>query len=343
MTRGTRTIVGAVVALAIVAGVGWLIFGGGSDGPVVNVYSARSHYGTEAVFDRFTEETGIKVEIYGGEPGPLVDRITAEGERTKADLLITTDAGFLWKAAEDGLLAPVKSAALEKAVPANLRDPQDRWFAIAERARTIMRSTERVPEAQAPATYAALGDARWKGKLCLRTSNNVYNQSLVATLIADRGEDAARTILESWMANDPIILGADTEVLDAIKAGRCDVGLTNTYYLGNKLKDDPSFPVAPVWAEQGSGGTHVNVSGVGLTTAASAHKADAIKLMEYLLTPEAQRLIAEGNSEFPVLKGVQEAEWIRGWGDFTADARPIVRAGEYQAQAVQLMNAVGWK
>lgn len=342
MTRGTRMIVGAVVALAVVAGLGWLIFGRGESGPVVNVYSARSHYGTEAVFKRFTEETGIRVEILGGEPGALVDRIAAEGERTKADLLITTDAGFLWKATEEGLLAPVTNAALEKAVPENLRDAQGRWYAIALRARTVMRSTERVPQATAPATYAALGDARWKGRLCLRTSNNVYNQSLVATLIADRGEAAARTILESWMANDPIILGSDTEVLEAIAAGRCDVGLTNTYYLGNKLKEDPAFPVAPVWAEQDAGGTHVNVSGVGLTTAAT-HREDAIRLMEYLLTPEAQRLIAEGNSEYPVLAGVPSAEWIRGWGEFTADTRPIVRAGEFQAQAVQLMNEVGWK
>lgn len=336
-------IVGAVVALAVVAGLGWLVFGGGDDGPVVNVYSARSHYGTEEVFNRFTDETGIRVEILGGEPAALVDRITAEGERTKADLLITTDAGFLWKATEEGLLAPVDSPALEAAVPANLRDPQGRWFAISQRARTIMRSTERVPEAQAPATYAALGDARWKGKLCLRTSNNVYNQSLVATLIADRGEDAATAVVDAWMANDPIILGADTEVLDAIAAGRCDVGLTNTYYLGNKLKDDPDFPVAPVWAEQGTGGTHVNVSGVGLTTAASENRDDAVRLMEYLLTPEAQRLIAEGNSEFPVLAGAERAEWIRDWGAFEADSRPIVRAGEFQAQAVQLMNEAGWK
>jgi len=342
VTRGIRTIVGAVVAVGVLAGVGWLAFGGGDDGPVVNVYSARSHYGTEAVFQRFEDETGIRVEILGGDSGGLVDRIKAEGERTNADLLITVDAGFLWRSTEEGILAPVDSAALRAAVPANLRDPQGRWYAISARARTVMRSTERVPEADAPATYAALGDPAWKGRLCLRTSNNVYNQSLTAMFIADRGEAATRTLLESWMGNDPIILGSDTEVLEAIAAGRCDIGLTNTYYLGNKLREDADFPVAPVWADQQGTGTHVNVSGVGLTTAAK-HREEAIRLMEYLLTPEAQSLIAEGNSEFPILEGAEGAEWIRGWGEYKQDPGSIVRAGEFQAQAVQLMNEVGWK
>jgi iron(III) transport system substrate-binding protein len=331
------------VVLGILAGVAWLVFGRGESGPVVNVYSARSHYGTEEVFNRFEDETGIRVEIFGGAPAELVERMDAEGERTKADVLISTDAGYLWQATEKDLLAPLRNAALERAVPANLRDPRGRWYAISERARTVMRSTERVPEARAPKTYAELGDPGWRGRLCLRTSNNVYNQSLVATMIAERGEAETRRILASWMENDPIILGSDVEVLDAIAAGRCDVGLTNTYYLGNKLRDDASFPVAPVWAEQGAGepGTHVNISGVGLGRYAQ-HRPEAVRLMEYLLTPEAQRLIAEGNSEFPVREGVASAEWIRPWGEFRADDAPIVQAGRFQAQAVRLMNEVGW-
>jgi iron(III) transport system substrate-binding protein len=335
--------VGVLVAVAVVAGVGWLLFGRGESGPEVNVYSARSHYGTEEVFRRFEDQTGIRVEIFGGAPAELVERMDAEGERTRADVLISTDAGYLWQATEQDLLAPLDNAALEAAVPASLRDPQGRWFAISQRARTIMRSTERVPAAEAPRTYAGLGDAHWRGRVCLRTSNNVYNQSLVATMIAERGEAETRRILRSWMDNDPTVLGSDVEVLEAIAAGRCDLGLTNTYYLGNELRDDPDFPVAPVWAEQGAGqpGTHVNISGAGLARYAT-NTAEAVRLMEYLLTPEAQRLIAEGNSEYPVLDGVPAAEWIRGWGGFRADDAPIVRAGARQAEAVRLMNAVGW-
>ena len=336
-----RAGIGVVVAV-LFAGLGWMAFGRGSDGPVVNVYSARSHYGTEEVFSRFTKETGIRVEILGGEPAALVDRIAAEGERTTADVLISTDAGFLWRATELDLLAPVASPVLERQVPVNLRDPENRWFAISRRARTVVRSTVRVPEAQAPTTYAALGDSRWKGRLCLRTSNNIYNQSLVASLLAERGEAAVREMLTRWMANSPTIRGSDAEVLQAIAQGTCDVGLTNTYYLGNALRDDPSFPVAPVWVEQAGSGTHVNVSGVALTKYAR-HRPEAVKLMEYLLTPEAQGLIAEGNSEYPVREGVAEAEWIAAWGRFRADRAPLVNAGRFQARAVRLMNAVGWK
>jgi iron(III) transport system substrate-binding protein len=205
-----------------------------------------------------------------------------------------------------------------------------------------MRSTERVPEAEAPTTYAGLGDPRWKGRLCLRTSNNVYNQSLTAMLIAERGEAATRALLESWMANQPTVLGSDVEVLEAVAQGRCDVALANTYYLGNELRDDPAFPVAPVWAEQDGAGTHVNVSGVGLVRWAQ-HREEAIRLMEYLLSPEAQELIAEGNSEYPVREGVPAASWIQGWGEFRADPAPLVDAGRFQPQAVQLMNEVGWR
>lgn len=330
----------AVAAVALLAAL--VLSACGDSGPVVNVYSARSHYGTEEVFTRFTEETGIKVEILGGDPAGLVDRIASEGERTRADLLITTDAGYLWRAADLDLLAPVDDPELRNAVPAGLRDPQGRWYAISQRARTVMRSTERVPEADAPTTYAELGDPRWKGRLCLRTSNNSYNQSLVASLIAERGEQATRRILTSWMANDPTIFGNDTEVLEAIAAGRCDIGLTNTYYLGNKLKDDPGFPVAPVWVEQQGAGTHVNVSGVALT-AHAGHPDEAKRLMRYLLTPEAQNLIAEGNSEFPVLAGVPIAEWIRGWGPFKADESAVTKIGPNQPAAVRLMNEVGWE
>jgi iron(III) transport system substrate-binding protein len=342
VNRGRRIVVAALILGALVAGVGWMAFGRGESGPVVNVYSARSHYGTEEVFNRFTAETGIRVEILGGEPAPLVERIAAEGERTTADLLISTDAGFLWRATELNLLAPVDSDVLTRQVPANLRDPEGRWFAISRRARTIMRSTARVTEAQAPATYAALGDPRWRGKLCLRTSNNIYNQSLVAMLLAERGEAGTRELLDGWMANEPVIRGSDSEVLAAIASGTCDVGLTNTYYLGNELRDDPSFPVAPVWAEQSARGTHINVSGVALTRYAS-HRPEAIRLMEFLLTPDAQVLIAEGNSEYPVRAGVPAADWISGWGDFRADRAPLIDAGRNQAEAVRLMNDVGWK
>jgi iron(III) transport system substrate-binding protein len=304
------------------------------------VYNGRSQYGDEQSFKDFEQARGITLELRGGTAPELFQRMKSEGSDTPADVLVTTDLANLWRAKQAGLLQPVHSAVLDRQVPQEFRDPDGDWYGLSLRIRTPMRSTERVP-ASAVTSYEDLGDPRWKGRLCLRTSNNEYNQSLVADMLAKRGEARTTKLLESWMANDPRILGSDVDVLEAIAAGRCDVGLTNHYYLGRILKDKPDFPVAPAWPDQDGAGAHTNLSGVGLVKGAE-HRADAIALMEHLTAPEAQRAIA-ANGEFPANPKVPPAEHIRDWGDVKLDPIDVEQAGRLLPDAVALMQEVGWK
>src|ERR1700754_1289117 len=289
--RRGRTIAAVALLLAILLGAAVFAFGGSPD---VVVYNGRSQYGDEDAFTAFEKETGKTLELRGGTAPELFERLQSEGDDTPADLLVTTDLANLWRAKEAGLLAPVESEILARNVPEQYRDPDGDWWGLSLRIRTPMRNVS-VPE-DAVMSYEDLGDPRWKGKLCLRTSNNEYNQSLVADMLAKRGPERTQALLESWMANEPRILGSDVDVLDAIAAGRCDVGLTNHYYLARKLADDPDFPVAPAWPDQDGAGAHTNLSGVGLVRG-SEHRADAIALMEHLTAPEAQRNVVE-NGEF---------------------------------------------
>src|SRR5918997_3503921 len=275
--------------LAIVVAGGLLLAGGlvgvvlatsGSSSDELVVYSARSHYGEEQPFRDFAARRGTDLTLFGGSASELYERIRSEGERTQADVLITVDAANLWRAKEAGILAPARSAALEGSVPADLRDPDAAWFGLTQRARTIMRSTERVGPRDVT-TYEGLGDARWRGRLCLRSGTSEYNVSFVADRLAKDGAAATERMLRRWMANDPDIPGSDVDVLDAIAEGRCDVGLTNSYYLGRELEEDADFPVAPVWADQDGRGTHVNLSGLGVVRGAD-HRDAAIELIEYL-------------------------------------------------------------
>lgn len=307
----------------------------------VNVYSSRSHYGSERVFEEFTKKTGIRVNIFGGNNNEVFERLRAEGANTKADVLVTVDAGNLWNAARAGLLQPVESRIVNANVPAHLRDPENRWFGLAVRARTIMYSTERVKPSDL-STYEALGDPRWKGRLCLRTSTNTYNQSLLATWIKRHGEPKVEQIVRGWIANRPIMIDGDTKILEAIAAGQCDVGITNTYYLARILDKKPDFPVAPFWPDQQGAGVHVNVSGAGVTTHAK-NRANAVKLIEYLSSPEAQSYFADGSFEYPASPAVKRAAILTKWGTFKADDIGVASAGEFQAAAVRLADRVGYK
>lgn len=327
---------GALVA-AIAALVAATIALGGS--PDVVVYNGRSHYGDEAAFARFEEETGLEVELRGGTGPELYERLRQEGDASPADLLVTTDLANLWRAKQAGMLQAVETPALEDHVAPAYRDPDGAWWGLSTRIRTPVRSTDRVP-ADALTSYADLGDERFAGRLCLRTSNNEYNQSLVADRIAKRGEAATRRLLESWMANEPEILGSDVDVLDAIAAGRCDVGLVNHYYLARELAEDPSFPVAPAWPDQDGAGAHTNLSGVGLVQGAE-HRDAAVRLMEYLTSAEAQREIV-ANGELAANPAVPPADHIRSWGDVKTDPIDVARAGEHLDDAIALMQQVGW-
>jgi iron(III) transport system substrate-binding protein len=334
--RRAGLLLGAGLVLAVLLALAVVAFGGGAD---VVVYNGRSQYGDEAAFKSFEDATGKRLELRGGTAPELFERLRSEGSETPADLLVTTDLANLWRAKEAGLLAPVSTPTLERQVPKQWRDPDGEWWGLSLRIRTPMRSTSVDPKLVT--SYEDLGDPRWKGKLCLRTSNNEYNQSLVADMLAKRGPEKTRSLLESWMANEPRILGSDVDVLEAIASGRCMVGLTNHYYLARELKDDPDFPVAPAWPDQDGAGAHTNLSGVGLVKGAE-HRADAIALMEHLTAPTAQRAIA-ANGEFPANPDVPPAAHIRDWGKVKLDPIDVEQAGRLLPDAVALMQEVGWK
>jgi iron(III) transport system substrate-binding protein len=317
-------------ALMVAAFVGVVLATSGSSDEELVVYSARSHYGEEKPFEDFADRAGTDLRIRGGSASELYQRLKGEGEDTPADVLITVDAANLWRAKEAGLLEPVRSPALERAVPADLRDPDGAWYGLTLRARTIMRSTERVPP-DAVTTYEGLGDPRWKGRLCLRWRTSEYNASFVADRLAKDGPAATERMLRRWMANDPKIFESDTEVLEKIADGECDVGLTNHYYLERELEEDPDFPVAAVWADQQGRGTHVNLSGLGVVRGTDRPE-KARALLDFLVQPEQQRVFEANNHEFSV----------RGAADFKRDAIDVDGAGPRLDDALRLMDEVGW-
>jgi iron(III) transport system substrate-binding protein len=335
--RRIALIAGAVLVAILALAVAAMALGGGAD---VVVYNGRSQYGDEPSFKEFEQQTGLKVELRGGTAPELYERLRREGSATDADLLVTTDLANLWRAKQAGLLEPVSAPALRDHVAPRLHDADNAWWGLSTRVRTPMRSTERVGAA-AVKTYADLGKPQFKGRLCLRTSNNEYNQSLVADQIVKHGEAATEQLLRSWMANEPQVVGSDVDVLDAIRDGRCDVGLSNHYYLARELEDDPGFPVAPAWPDQDGAGAHTNLSGIGLVKGA-AHRADAIRLMEFLTDRKAQETIV-ANGEFAANPDVPPAAHLTGWADIKTDPIDVARAGAALPQAVALMQRVGWE
>jgi iron(III) transport system substrate-binding protein len=325
-----------VVGVAAVAGA--VVAAGGDDDALV-IYNGRSHYGDEQVFHDFEEATGIQVELRGGTAPELFERLRREGEDTPADVLVTTDLANLWRAEEAGVLRNVTTAELEANVPANLHDADGAWWALTTRLRIPVVSTERVLAGDVT-SYEDLGDPRFRGRTCLRTSTSEYNQSLVADMLAKRGRAATEDLLRSWMANDPDIINSDGELLAAMDAGDCDVGLVNHYYLGRILADDPDFPVAPAWPDQDGAGAHANVSGVGLVRW-SDHRAEAVALMEYLTSTQAQDEFTAG-SEFAANPDVPPPGHIGDWAGVTTDPIAVDDAGPLLDQAVALMLDVGW-
>jgi len=308
--------------------------------PVV-VYSSRQEHLIKPLFDRFTAETGIEVQYQTGEDGPLIARLQAEGKLTFADVLYTVDAGNLWSAAKKGLLGQVDSAILEKNIPSHLHDPQNRWFGLSVRARTIAYSTERVDPAQL-STYEALAAPQWKDRLCLRTSRKVYNMSLVATMIERLGKDETQRVVEGWVNNLATrVFSSDTLLLEAIAAGQCDVGIVNSYYFGQLQSQEPDVPVALHWANQDSSGVHVNISGAGVTTYAK-NKAGAIRLLEWLSTREPQYLFSELNLEYPANPEISPVDLVASWGSPSQDTLNVEAAGRLQAEAVMLMDRANY-
>lgn len=309
----------------------------------VVVYSARAEHLIKPIFDRYTEETGVEVAYTTDKEQPLIQRLLAEGENTDADMLLTVDAGNLWYAAEQGVLRPVESQVLEQNVPDHLQDPQNRWFALSVRARTIVYSTERV-DPQSLAGYADLADDEWQGRLCLRTSKKVYNQSLVAMLIARHGEERTEEIVRGWVDNLATdVFSNDTKLMEAILAGQCDVGVVNSYYFGRLQKErGADLAMALHWPSGETGGVHINVSGGGVTKHAPRPEA-AVALLEWLSSPAAQEMFAGLNLEFPANPEVSADPLVAAWGEFEASDMPVAQAGELQAAAVKLMDRAGYR
>jgi iron(III) transport system substrate-binding protein len=311
------------------------------------IYSARNEQLLQPILDRYAQETGRQARFLTDKEAALVERLAAEGASSPADLLITVDAGNLWQAAERGLLQPVESAVLARNIPAHLRDPQNRWFGLSVRARTVVYAPARVPPAGL-STYEALAEPAWKGRLCLRTSKKVYNQSLVAMLIAAHGEARAEAIVRGWVANLAVPPFAnDNEVMEAIVAGRCDAGLVNTYYYGRLKREKPDLPLALFWPNQGAAGgdgrgVHVNVSGAGVTRHAP-HAAEARHFLEWLSGDAAQGLFASLNLEYPANPAVAPDPAVAAWGSFRQDLINVSKAGSLQADAVRLMDRAGYQ
>ena len=305
----------------------------------LQVYSARS-YGAEEAYRTFTEETGIEVEFLNGNDAELRERLSAEGEDSPADVYLTVDVANLSLAAEQDLLQPVESSVLEEAVPAALRDPDSRWYGLSERARVIIYDEDEVDPSEL-STYAALGDPRWRGELCLRTSTSAYTQSLVASMIAHEGVEGATEVVEGWMANDPEIFANDNEIVRTVGAGGCSVGVTNHYYVARELAEDPDLGVGVFFPDQSGEGTHVNISGAGVTRGAD-DVPQATRFLEWLAT-DGQSLFVDGNFEYPVNRSVEPVDVLGGLGEFRRDELNVGELGVHNAEAVQVLTDAGYR
>ena len=306
------------------------------------IYSARNEQLIKPLFDAYTAETGTAIKFITDREGPLMARLKAEGANTPADLLITVDAGNLWQAANEGLLKPVSSTVLTANIPAHLRDPQNRWFGLSVRARTLVYNTRKVKPSDL-STYEDLADPKWKGRLCLRTAKKVYNQSLVAMMIAEHGEARTEQIVRGWVSNLATdVFPDDTKMMEAVAAGQCDAGIGNTYYYGRLMEKRPGLPLALFWPNQKGNGVHVNISGAGVTKYAK-HEQAAVKLLEWLSSKKAQNLFADANLEYPANPRIEPDPAVIAWGQFKHNPVNVAKAGELQVTAVKLMDRAGYK
>jgi len=312
----------------------------------VTVYSARIEALLKPTLDEYTKQTGVKINLLTDSGGSLTERLAAEGASSPADVLITVDVGNLWNVAERGLLQKVDSPLLNANVPANFRDPGNRWWGLSERSRTIFYAADRVKPEQL-STYEDLADPKWKGKLCLRTSKQAYTQSLVAMLIAKHGVEKSEAIVKGWVNNlAGDVFTNDTSLLKAIAAGQCDVGIANTYYFGRILAKEPDFnkQVKLFWANQGKneGGAHVNLSGAGVTKHAK-NPEGARKLLEWLSSANVQTAYTHGTYESPINPKADVDPIVKAWGKFTPSPLNASDIGSKQAEAIKLLDRVGYR
>lgn len=331
------------IAIAL-AGASGLAYADGS----VNVYSARHYDSDQAMYDAFTEKTGIEVNVLQGDSDQLIQRIKREGEASPADIMMTVDAGRLWRAEEEGIFAQVDSEVLNERLPESMRHPEGDWFGFSQRVRAIFYNPETIEPEQVD-SYEKLADPSLKGKICIRSSNNIYNQSLLASMVEHHGEEGA----EEWaqgvvdnMARDPE--GGDRDQIKGVASGECDVAVANHYYYVRLLTSDDADEreaaesVQILFPNQDDRGAHVNVGGAGLVKGAPNHD-NAVAFLEFLASDEAQELFAVGNHEFPVVEGVAVDEVLGSWGEFKKDEVNVSVLGENNPEAVKIFDRVGWR
>jgi len=314
----------------------------------VNVYSARKEALILPLLQKFEAETGIGFNLITAKADELLKRLESEGRSTPADVFITTDAGRLQRAKEAGVLRAIDNAVLNARIPKNLRDTENYWFGLSQRARVIFYAKDRVDPGEL-STYEALADANWKQRVCIRSSSNIYNQSLVASMIEADGVEHTETWARGLVANfarKPA--GGDTDQLRAAAAGQCDVAIANTYYYGRLASSEKeadrkvASALGLFWPNQDNRGAHINVSGAGITLHAK-HPEAAERLLEFLVNAESQTWYAEVNNEYPVVADAQISDLLTSWGDFQSDSLNLSRLGENNRAAVQLMDRAGWR
>jgi iron(III) transport system substrate-binding protein len=310
----------------------------------VNIYTYREPELIKPLFEAFTKETGTKVNVIFAKDG-LEKRIEAEGAASPADVLLTVDIARLTQAKELGITQPVKSAVLEKAISTNLRDSENHWFGLSMRGRVVYASKERVK--QDTITYEELADPKWKGKICIRSGQHIYNNALFSAVYAKLGAAKAENWLNGLKANlarKPS--GGDREVAKDIAAGICDIGLGNTYYMGlminregdKKVWADATKVILPTFV---GGGTHVNISGAAVAKNAP-NKEGAIKLIEWLSSDAAQKLYAETNFEYPVRSSIAVEKTVASWGTLKPDSLPLTEIAKNRKNAAELVDKVGF-
>lgn len=333
---------------AVLTAASILAFGPATAAEQLNIYSARHYQTDEQLYKGFTEQTGIEINRIEGKDDALIERIKSEGVNSPADVLITVDAARLWRAKEAGLFRDVESETLEQRIPANLRHPDGKWFGISQRARLVFYNKDMVAPGEIE-RYEDLADPKWKGKICIRSSSNVYNLSLLASIIAHKGEKAAedwaRAVRENF-ARPP--QGGDTDQIKAVAAGECAVAVANSYYYLRLATSDEeenreiADAVGVVFPNQDGRGTHVNVSGIGVLKNAQ-HPDAAVRFIEYLTSEKAQRIFADGNNEYPVVEGVEAKPEVAALGTFKRDTLDVAALGENQPLAQKIFDRVGWQ
>jgi len=333
-----------LAALAISAGASFLPAAAQADS-VVNIYSYRQPELIQPLLDAFTEETGISTEVLFLDQG-LEDRMAAEGANSPADVVLTVDIGRLVNVKEKGVTQPVEDATINANIPAEFRDPEGHWFGLTTRGRVVYASKERVE--QNDITYEELADPKWKGKICMRSGQHMYNIALIASMIAHHGEEETEEWLKGVKANlarKPD--GGDRDQAQAIYAGECDIGLGNTYYVGLMMTNEKE-PEQKEWANAikvlfpnaNDRGTHVNISGMALAKHAP-NKDNALKLMQFLSSHEAQAIYAETNNEYPVMPGVEVSEIVKSFGEIKPDSLPLADIAKYRKAASEMVDRVG--